>query len=327
MPTESKRYAVGVDLGGTNIVFAVTDLKAKALCKLKMPTLAQEGSAAVIGRIAKGVEEVLVRSKVRSSQIQCLGIGSPGPLNARTGVVYDMPNLPGFHNLPLRDLVQGKTGFKSFLENDAKAAALGEKWAGAARGVENMIMLTLGTGIGGAILLKHELYAGADNSAGEFGHMVIDPDGPLCGCGRRGCLERYASATALVATARQALSGGTPSLLRKLSGGRPEAVTSLMVHQAVKRGDKLAKKLWAELVDRLGTGIANLINIFNPDCVVLGGGLMLADHDLLLPLRANVRSKAFAQPARRAKIIAAKLGEDAGVIGAAAVGISRSGKD
>jgi glucokinase len=186
-------------------------------------------------------------------------------------------------------------------------------------------MLTLGTGLGGGIVLEGKIYSGADNTAGEFGHMVIDPAGPLCGCGRKGCLETFASATALTRAAREALRRGAKSLILKMAGGKAEGVTSAIIHQAMRRGDPLAKKVWSDMARALGTGIANLVNVFNPDLVVLGGGLILAGNDLLQPVRAEVRRSAFERPAKTARIVLSRLGGDAGVIGAAVMGLVRDG--
>ena len=220
-----KPYAVGVDLGDTNVVFGLTDLKGKLLRKEKHATQAQQGAQAVIRRVGQGVLSLLKAAGQKPADVRTLGIGSPGPLDSVRGIIYSMPNLPGFHDTPMKALVQKATGIRAFLENDAKCAALGEKWAGAGRKSRNMLMLTLGTGVGGAIILDHKIYGGADNTAGEFGHMVIDPSGPACGCGRRGCLETYASATAVARFVRDALKRGKKSLALKLAGGRPEAIS------------------------------------------------------------------------------------------------------
>jgi glucokinase len=320
----AKSHVIGVDLGGTNIVFALTDLNAKILHRFKMPTLAQEGRDKVLERMAEGIARVLEESGVGLASVQGVGVGTPGPINSRQGILYSAPNLPGFKNTPIKAILERKTGLAVHLENDANAAAFGEHWAGAGKGCSEMIMLTLGTGVGGGIIMGGQLYSGCDDTAGEFGHMVIDPAGPLCGCGQRGCLEQYGSATAIARRAREAVLAGTQSSLLTMAEGDPAKISSRLVHQAAKDGDPLARQVWADTAVFLGIGIANLVNIFNPQMVVLGGGVMLAGADLLGPIRREVLKRAFDRPARSAKIVAAKLGDDAGVIGAAAVAIARA---
>jgi glucokinase len=261
---------------------------------------------------------------VARSTVKGVGVGTPGPIDSRKGVIFSAPNLPGFTNAPVKTILQRKTGLAVHLENDANAAAFGEHWAGAGKGVSEMIMLTLGTGVGGGIILGGKLYSGCGDTAGEFGHMVIDPSGPLCGCGQRGCLEQYGSATAIARRAREAVLAGTQSSMLTMAEGDPSKISSRLVHQAALDGDVLARQVWKDTSVFLGIGIANLVNIFNPQMVVLGGGVMLAGSDLLGPVRQEVLNRAFERPASMAKIVAAKLGDDAGVIGAAAVAITRS---
>jgi glucokinase len=320
----ARNRVIGVDLGGTNIVFALTDLAGKILYRLKVPTMALEGRDKVVARMVEGIRRVMEESGTPAKELQAVGVGVPGPISSHKGIIYSAPNLPGFENLRLKALLERKTGLPVFLENDANAAAMGEKWAGAGKGVDSMLMLTLGTGVGGGIVLDGKLYSGVNDTAAEFGHMVIDPGGPICGCGQRGCLEQYASATAIARRAREAVMAGTQSSILTLAEGDPSKITSRMVHQAALDGDRLARQVWDDTAVFLGIGIANLVNIFNPQMVVLGGGVMLAGGDLLKPVRQEVLKRAFERPAKTAQIVSAKLGDDAGVIGAAAVAITRS---
>ncbi len=320
-----KKYLIGVDLGGTNITFAAVDFRGRITRKLKIPTQASRGRDAVMKRIIDGIRQLVLEQGSRAGRPAGVGIGSPGPLNSRTGVIYETPNLPGFRDTALAAPVHKALGLPVYLENDANAAAFGELWAGAGRRVENLVMLTLGTGVGGGIILGGRLYSGVDDTAGELGHMVIDPTGPVCGCGQKGCLEQFASATAIARRARQAVEKGGGSRLLKLAAGDPANISAKLVHEAFFLGDALARKVWLDTCRYLGIGIGNYINIFNPQKVVLGGGVMTSGRRKALfePLKKEALARAFSRPARTARIVAAELGDEAGVIGAAGLALQK----
>ncbi|MFB3895711.1 MAG: ROK family protein [bacterium] len=319
--TKKPQYLVGIDLGGTTIITVVTDTKGKVIGSIKCLSEVKEGVTAVINRITDMVYATLAKSKLSIDDIVSIGIGAPGPLSTKTGVIFDAPNLDGWVNVPLRDLV--KKSFKNripvFLENDANAAAYGEFWVGSGKQVSNFIMLTLGTGIGGGIIIDKKLYRGPDDTAGELGHMSVFPNGPVCNCGNNGCLEAIASATGMVNRAVDALRLGRRSLIRELAGNDLNQVTAKMIYQAVLKGDKLAKDIMQETGRYIGIAAASLVNIFNPEIIVFSGGLMNAGDYLLTPIREEVKRRAFPQPAKRVKIIKAALGEQAGAIGAAGI--------
>jgi glucokinase len=321
MVTSRGGFAIGVDLGGTNIASGVLDSKGRILCKIKLPTKASEGPQAVIGRMAASVTRLLANTRIPASRIRGVGVGSPGPLSSKTGVVYFAPNLRGFKNIPLRDLLHRQIKLPVLLENDANAACFGEFWAGAGKGLQNLLMVTLGTGVGGGIILGGKLYSGVDDTAGELGHMIIQRGGPLCGCGQRGCLEQYASATAIARRGREL--AGKNSLLLKLANGKAGNITAKLVNDAALRGDAAGKKVMAETAVWLGIGLANLINIFNPQMIVLGGGVMGAGRPFLKSVEKEAKARAFARPAKTVKIVAARLGDDAGLVGAAGIVFAR----
>ncbi|MES2202624.1 MAG: ROK family protein, partial [candidate division FCPU426 bacterium] len=248
---------LGIDLGGTNFTVAVMDASGRLLAKSKSETLASRGPADLIARLAAESLKVSAASGVKPGRIKALGIGSPGPLDAKRGLVLDPPNLPGWRRVPLTRLMARKTGFKVFLDNDANAAALGETVFGAGRGFSEVIAITLGTGVGGGIVLGGKIYSGPDSTAGELGHMSLDPKGPLCNCGQRGCLEQYASATAIARRAAQLVALARRGPLWKLCQGRPALVTGKMAHQALRLGDASAKKTWAEASWALGSAIGS----------------------------------------------------------------------
>jgi glucokinase len=246
-----------------------------------------------------------------------VGIGSPGPLNRESGVVIVTPNL-GWRDFPLRDAVSDRVGLPATLDNDANCATLGEWWCGAARGGRHVVGLTIGTGIGGGLILNGELYHGASDAAGEVGHTSIDGTGRRCKCGNYGCLEAYASGPAIAERATEALAGDEASLLRTLVDGDLSRITARTVYEAATRGDPLAREVVRETARFLGTGVANLVNIFNPDVVVLAGGVTDAGDALFEPLRAEVRRRAFRPAVEACRIVPGSLAGSAGVVGAVA---------
>jgi glucokinase len=317
----SDRFIVGVDLGGTNIVVGATSADGTRQFGMHtVPTRADLGGNAVVARIAELIEKVIAEATTTlgAPRTHCLGvgIGSPGPLNRETGVVIFTPNL-GWRDFPLRDRVQDAVRLPATLDNDANCATLGEWWLGAARGARHVVGLTLGTGIGGGLIMDGRLYHGISDVAGELGHMTIDSNGRRCGCGNYGCLEAYASGTAIAMRAREALASGEPSTLPQLVGGDLSKLTAAQVYGAATEGDALAVEVVRETARFLGIGVANLLNAFNPEVVVLAGGVTQAGDALFEPMRAEVRRRAF-KPAVDACRIVPGILPSAGVIGAIA---------
>lgn len=303
------KLAIGVDLGGTNITAGQVTAKGKIFKVKTAPTLARERKEKVISRI-KGLIHLLM-----TDQVIGIGIGSPGPLSSSRGIVYNPPNLPGWKNVPLRAILAREFKLPVILENDANAACFGEKWVGRGKGVKSLICLTLGTGIGGGIILENKLIRGIDDTAAEIGHMTIDPDGPKCGCGNYGCLESFSSATALVKRAREILSQNKKSILHQLPEDKP--LTAKDIYEAAKKGDSLARELLEETGRYLGIGIATLINLLNPEMVVLSGRMAGAKEFIFGAIHEEIKKRSFAVPFRRVKIRTSSLGEYAGIIGAA----------
>ncbi|MDI6784209.1 MAG: ROK family protein [bacterium] len=322
--TKKQKYLVGVDLGGTTIITVVTDIHGKVIASVKCLSEVKQGVTAVINRIVDTIYATVAKAKIKMDDIVTIGLGAPGPLSTKTGVVFDAPNLNGWVNVPLRDLVRKALhiNIPIFLDNDANAAAYGEFWVGAGKKVSNFIMLTLGTGIGGGIIIDKKLYRGPDDTAGELGHMTVFPNGPVCNCGNRGCLEAIASATGMVNRAVDALRLGSKSLIRDLAGNDLNKVTAKMIYEAVLQGDQLAKGIMEETGRYIGIAAASLVNIFNPEMIVFSGGMVNAGNYLLNPIREEVKKRAFPQPAKRVKIKRASLGENAGAIGAAGIAYS-----
>jgi glucokinase len=320
---ERQQYIIGVDLGGTNIVVgAMTMDGSQHLSMRSIPTQAPLGDEGVANRIVTLVEQVILdtikeRGVARSDFIG-VGVGAPGPLDRERGIVLVAPNL-GWLNFPLRDRVHDRLGLPTTLDNDANCATFGEWWQGAARGSRNVVGLTIGTGIGGGLILNGALYHGASDMAGEVGHTTIDLNGRHCKCGNYGCLEAYASGPAIATRAREMMVREEgESVIPSMVNGRFEDITAQIVYDAAKAGDAVASEIVRDTARYLGAGIANLLNIFNPDTVVIAGGVTAAGDTLFVPLRAEVRRRAFSPAVRAAKIVPGTLPGTAGVVGAVA---------
>jgi glucokinase len=255
--------------------------------------------------------------------VAAVGIGAPGPPDIEAGVVVAPPNLPGWARVPLKRLIEDGLGITTFLENDANAAALGEHRFGAGRGTRHMIYVTASTGIGGGLILDGKLYHGADGMAGEIGHTTAMPYGPHCNCGNRGCLESFASGTAIAREARGRVARGVPTLIADLAGGDLERITAKLVAQAADQGDVEAQSILAEAMDYLGIGMANLVNLFNPELIVIGGGLTNIGEGLFDPVRRAIVRHAFHTPAETVRVVRAELGDKVGVLGAVAAALAQ----
>lgn len=315
-------YAVGIDLGGTNIKGGLVRRDGAVLSRKSIKTEAEGGAAHVIRRIAALVNGLIAEAGVAKSSVVGVGVGSPGPLDTKTGIVHRSGNLR-WQNVPLCEILQPQVEMSVFLENDANAAAFGEAWVGASRDSQCTVLLTLGTGVGGGIVMGGRLWRGVADAAAELGHMTIKLDGRPCNCGNRGCVEAYASATAVAARMREAVQAGRDSALRKaiLSG---EAVDSKRIYEAAVAGDALAREIMEETGRFLGVAVASLVNIFNPDYIVLHGGMVNAGEMLLGPLRAEMAGRCFEVSQRYLRIVPSALRGDAGIIGAAGCAFSRS---
>jgi len=310
--------SLGVDLGGTKILTAVANSKGKILSRNHTITPAAKGPEAVIQSILESASRVLKQASITARELSAIGVGIAGLSNPETGILFTSPNLPGWRDIPLRDIIQRELGKKTFLINDANAAALGELYFGAAKGARNFIYVTISTGIGGGIIIDGRLYTGALGTAGEVGHMTIEDNGPLCNCGNRGCWETLASGTALAREARQQIKEGTRTSILDYAKGDLNKVTAEVIHMAAKQGDALAKELIARTGYYVGIGLANLINIFNPELIVIGGGLSNIGDMLLEPAFKVAGERVFKPAFESVRFVQAQIGQDSGVLGAAA---------
>ena len=322
------RYVLGVDLGGTNIVTGAVAADGSAVLGVRSaPTRPEEGADAVVARIAQLCRESITeaaRAGGDAAKIAGVGIGSPGPLDRERGLVLITPNL-GWKNFPLRDRVSDALQLPATLDNDANCAVFGEFWIGAGRGSKHLVGLTIGTGIGGGIVIDGQLYHGASDAAGEIGHTTIDSTGRRCKCGNYGCLEAYASGPAIAARAVEGIESGAETTLAASVGGDLAQVTAQTVYQAAHDGDDFALEVVRETAKFLGAGVANLINIFNPDTVVILGGVTQAGDRLFVPLREEVKRRAFKPAVEACRILPGELPGTAGVVGAAATFTAQRG--
>jgi glucokinase len=321
--TAEKRWIAGVDLGGTNIVVGLIPIEGGEVMGLRTATTdATRGAKSVVDRMVsmvdEAIEEVTAEHGTTRDAVAGVGIGSPGPLDRKTGTVINTPNL-GWRNFPLRDLMANALKLPCTLDNDANCATYGEWWQGAGRGTQTLVGLTLGTGIGGGIVLNGEIFHGCSDVAGEIGHMTIDSNGRRCKCGNYGCLEQYASGPAIALRAVEGLEAGAPSMLVDMVDGKLEDITAATVYEAVESGDPYANEVMKDTAKFLGAGVASIINVLNPEMVVIAGGVTRAGEHLFEPLRAEVRRRAFRSAQECCRIVSGTLPGTAGVVGAAAV--------
>jgi glucokinase len=314
---------VGVDLGGTNIRAGLTDREGRIVREVRRPSLAEESPQTTLANVQDAVREVMAQHGVVAEQAVGIGIGLPGIMDSETGVVFWSPNFPSWRDVAVPPAVGDPLGLPTYILNDARCAALGELQFGAGRGARHMVMITLGTGIGGAFVVDGRLLLGPNGSIGEVGHQTIDPSGPRCGCGNFGCWEQFCARDAIIERALRRIQRGEATSL--VEGSEPGEVTPARIAQVATAGDPLAVAVMEETAFYVGVGVANLINMLNPEVFVIGGGIAQAGEVLFAPMRRTVRARAVALQQRTARIVSAELGDNAGVIGAVVLALQRSG--
>ncbi|MBQ8350158.1 MAG: ROK family protein [Ruminococcus sp.] len=313
------KYYVGIDLGGTNIVAGVVDEEYNIIAKASTKTNCPRPEKEIADDMAKMALQAVKNANLDISDIEWIGIGTPGIANSTTGIIERANNL-GFENTPMVKYISESIDKPVFIENDANAAAYGEYVAGAAKGAKNAVCITLGTGVGGGIIVDGKIYAGSNFAGAEIGHTVIEVDGAQCSCGRKGCFEAYSSATGLIRMSKEAMAQFPDSIMNKMAEEKGK-VTARTSFDAMRAGDKPAKDVVDKYIKYLAAGITNTINIFQPDVLCIGGGVCNEGDPLLLPVKALVEKEDFASnSAKRTEIVIAKLGNDAGIIGAAFLG-------
>ena len=313
-----KKYVIGVDLGGTKISTAISTIEGNILANVVLPTKAEEGEVAVLGRIVQSIDEVIVGSSTSIDEVEAIGIGSPGPLDAKKGIIITTPNLP-FKDYNLVQPLKEKYNIPVYLDNDANAAAIGEYMFGAGKGKDSIVYFTVSTGVGGGAVLDGKVYRGHTSNALEIGHTTVDPNGPRCNCGNLGCLEAISSGTAIARKGKEAVSTNVETSLKKY-----DTVTSYEVFKEAEAGDEVAKDIIDNALTYLGIGVANAIATFDPEMIIIGGGVSKAGDIVFDTVKKVVNKRCFKSMAESCEIVPAGLGSDAGVVGAVALAIIES---
>lgn len=342
-------FSIGVDLGGTNLRIAAMEADGNLLEKITLGTQVSKGRDFVIGEMCGAIESLMTR--YAEGRTLCgVGIGIPGIIDKRIGLLRESPNLPGWHDTPVRDDISKRLGTDVVLENDANVAAFGENWLGAGRGYDEMCMITLGTGVGGGLVLRGGVWLGMNGMAGEIGHVTVDPNGHPCGCGNIGCVEQYSSATGVMRMARDEIASGNAPQLAKLANGPNVEFNARAVFNLALQGDEAAQRVYDRVGWALGVLIGDLVNILNLRMYVIGGGVSngwsafapkmfdelrkcsmvyaaTAPPDEFIPLGASAKVSSLQPPPYRTVVTRALLGSDAGLFGAARLPVAKYGEN
>lgn len=314
------KYYIGIDLGGTNIVAGVVNEKYEIIAKAKTPTNRPRPVEDICADMARVALEAVALAGLTIDDIRSVGVGSPGTVNSDTGVIEYANNLD-FNDAPVASLIRKVIDKPVYCENDANAAAYGEFVAGSAKGANNAVCITLGTGVGGGIIIDGKIYSGFNFAGAELGHMVVEVDGPKCTCGRHGCFEVYSSATGLIRMTKEAMDANPDSKMHEMMG---DHVSGRLAFNAMRAGDDAAKGVVDKYIKYLAAGIANTINIFQPEILCIGGGVCNEGDALLIPLKEAVDKEIYTRNgAKKTEIVIASLGNDAGIIGAAFLGLAK----
>lgn len=312
-------YKIGIDLGGTNIATAVVNDEYKIIGRGTLPTNTPRDAFEIAKDMAKTVDMACEDARVDKSKIDWIGIGSPGCVNSESGIIEYANNL-GFNNVPMIKYIEELTGIKTYMENDANAAAYGEFLAGAGKDVSDFITITLGTGVGAGIIINDRIFSGANFFGAELGHTVIAMDGASCSCGRNGCWEAYASATALINQTIAAMQRDKASKMWEIAPTLDD-VNGKTAFDGWRMGDKTATSVVEKYIEYVACGIVNVINTFQPDLICIGGGISKEKDNIITPIRAYVEKYRYTKYAKKqTQIMVAQLGNDAGIIGAAMIG-------
>jgi glucokinase-like ROK family protein len=315
-------FVVGVGIRRTETSVGIANLQGDIIRRKKASLKKEDTQAVILKKIINLIYSTAKDSRVEMEKVIGIGVGSPGPLYAHSGVILSPPNFPGWHNVPLKELIWEEFDIPVFIDNDANVAALGEKWFGNAQGIDNFIYITLDLGIGAGIVINGEVYRGVDGVAGEFGHISISLNGKKCQCGSYGCLENLASSLAIIPKVKNLISSGKETILSKMVKGSLEDIEIEMILEAARKKDELSLEVLREAARYLGIGVANLVNLFNTKTIILGGPLAQAEEVFLKFVRKIVIKRVYPVAANGLKIIAGRFGEEIYVIGAAALALS-----
>lgn len=308
---------IGIDVGGTNVKIALVDKSGKIIYSNSVPTYAKMGYEYTVNNIKQAIKDLMKETNTTAKDIDGIGFDFPGQVDYKTGVVKLAPNIPGWVNVPIAQMIEEEFHIPTRIDNDVRCAALGEMKFGAGQGCENFVCITVGTGIGSGLIVNGQLVRGASNAAGEIGHIKLQmKDGLICGCGDTGCLEAYASGPSIVAMAQDYIKGGKSTKFREMAAAEGGEITPYMVAKAAEAGDPVAKRIFAIVGEYIGIGLTSVINLLNPEKVIIGGGVAEAGDLLLDPIRKTIKERAMVVAGSAVEIVPAQLGNSAGVIGA-----------
>ncbi|OGW92711.1 MAG: hypothetical protein A3G36_03875 [Omnitrophica bacterium RIFCSPLOWO2_12_FULL_45_13] len=319
------RLLLGIDIGGTNIKIALIDKKGRIKAKKTFPTADFKGNRALIERITGETKKLLAEYGVVKKDIIGVGVGAPGAVDIRSGTVHYLTNVPDWSEVPLGNILKNKLGLLTFVDNDVNVMALGELFFGSGIGAKNMLCVTLGTGVGGGLILEGRLYRGSSYAAGEFGHVPINITGPRCNCGSWACVEAYVGNNYIVRDVITQIKKGEKTLIKKLVNGKLSKITPEIISRAARAGDRFAKEIWRDVGNKVGTGLAGVVNLLNVEKIVIGGGVAEAGKILFDSIKKTIAARAMKLPAKTVKVVKAKLRRDAGLIGAAALVLYEAG--
>ena len=306
---------IGIDLGGTKIMGAAVDAQGKILSRVFELTPVDDGPTAVLDRMAQTAVEAAQKAGVDVRDAKAIGIGSPGPLDPDEGVIIFSPNLPGWDHVPMKRHIEGATGTRVFMDNDCNVATLAEHSLGAGRGIANLVGLFLGTGIGGGVIIDHKLIRGFSRQAGELGHVVVDINGPKCGCGQKGCIEALASRAVICRLIAEAVRKGRKSVVKETD---PRRMRTSLLAEAIAAKDDLVIEVMSRAMEHLGVAVASIAHVVSPEMIVIGGGIIEAmTDDMLGRVQQSAKRRALPLVMDNVKFVRGQLGEDAGVLGAA----------
>lgn len=305
---------IGIDVGGTNVKIALVNEEGKIIYSNSVPTRAEMGYEYTVNNIKQAIYDLLKETKLEAKDIEGIGFGFPGQVDYKAGIVRNAPNIPGWVEVPIAKIFEDEFNIPTRVDNDVRCAALGELNYGAGKGCENLICITVGTGIGSGLIVNGKLVRGASNAAGEIGHIKLQMhDGPICGCGDTGCMEAFASGPAIVAMAEDYIKGGKSTKYREMANGN---ITPYIVCEAAKAGDPVAQRIFKIMGEYIGIGMAGVVNLLNPERIIVGGGVADAGDLLLEPLVETLKKRAMKIAGETVEVVPAQLGNTAGVIGA-----------
>jgi glucokinase len=313
------KVIVGVDIGGTNVKVGLVSLGGVVYKKAVFSTKAYPTKAKLIKALLSHIESLIAEGNIKRKDIRGIGIGSPGLVDSDRGIIHYLVNIAGFTQVPLKRIIEKRLRIPTFLDNDVNVVCLGELYYGRGKGARNMVCITLGTGVGGGIVINGALYRGSSLSAGEVGHATINEHGPSCNCGNYGCMETYVGNAAIVKHALRRLRNNKKSLMYELAQRKTSNITPKIISEAANRGDAVAKDILQETGQHIGVGLSTIVNILNPERIIIGGGVAEAGKILFDAIRMTVQKRAMRVPAQTVSIVKSKLGQDAGLIGAAAL--------